>query len=211
MAASDAAQPFRSPASVTKGEVCHPVDEGCRGLTEAVGNMSALSSMEPFEAFYRREFTSVVGLIYALFGTPAAEELAQEAFLEACLNWERIGALDNPGAWVRKVAWRMAGRSKRREALEAKVLAEKLFEASTDASLTELPAEQVEFWQVVRKLPPREVQCLVLHYQADCPVADIADILDISPNTVKSYLYYGRSHLAEQLGLDVKHGESHER
>jgi RNA polymerase sigma-70 factor (ECF subfamily) len=98
--------------------------------------------MEPFEAFYRREFTSVVGLIYALYGTPAAEELAQEAFVETCLKWEQVGALEKPGAWVRKVARRMANRSKHREALEAKVLANKLLRPPrTPASRSYLPSK----------------------------------------------------------------------
>ncbi len=48
-------------------------------------------SIEEFNAFYKREFSSVVGLAYALSGSRwAAEELAQEAFLAAHRKWKEV-------------------------------------------------------------------------------------------------------------------------
>ena len=59
---------------------------------------------EPFERFYEREYRSVVGLAYALSGSSSgSEDLAQEAFLTAHRNWDRIGAYDKPEAWVRRI------------------------------------------------------------------------------------------------------------
>jgi DNA-directed RNA polymerase specialized sigma24 family protein len=60
---------------------------------------------EPFESFYEREYHSLVGLGFALTGSwPAAEDLAQEAFLAAHQAWQRISRYEQPGAWVRRVA-----------------------------------------------------------------------------------------------------------
>jgi hypothetical protein len=54
---------------------------------------------EPFEVFYLREYHGVVRLAYALSGSRlAAEDIAQDAFLGAYLDWERIRC---PAAWVR--------------------------------------------------------------------------------------------------------------
>ena len=166
--------------------------------------------MEQFEDFYRREYRSVVGLIYTLSGSPAAEELAQDAFFEACRNWTDVGALEKPGAWVRMVAMRLANRHRQRRALESKILTEKLSGFDTSVGYPELSTERAEFWHVVRKLPRREAQCLILHYHDGYTIAEIADMLGIRAGTAKSYLHHGRTNLAKQLGPDAEHGERHE-
>ena len=57
-----------------------------------------------FEQFYERELRSVIGLAYALSGSrSAAEDLAQDAFVAAHRNWEKISQYDKPEAWVRRV------------------------------------------------------------------------------------------------------------
>ena len=65
---------------------------------------------ERFEVFHLREYPKVVELLHGLLGSRlVAEELAQETFLVAYRDWDRISRLDNPRAWVRKVAINPAG------------------------------------------------------------------------------------------------------
>ena len=65
---------------------------------------------EPFDEFYLREYPRVVGLLQGLLRSRlVAEELAQETFLVADRDWARVGGLDNPRAWVRKVALNQRG------------------------------------------------------------------------------------------------------
>ena len=65
---------------------------------------------ERFEVFHLREYPKVVGLLHGLLGSRlVAEELAQETFLVAYRDWDRISRLDNPRAWVRKVAINQRG------------------------------------------------------------------------------------------------------
>jgi DNA-directed RNA polymerase specialized sigma24 family protein len=89
------------------------------GLPEAqAGVASAAGGAEGFEAFYVREYHAVVRLAYALSGSRlVAEDIAQEAFLRAYRDWQRIR---QPSAWVRKVAVRRAGRTVQRRLLEAR-------------------------------------------------------------------------------------------
>src|SRR5688500_15779291 len=76
-----------------------------------------------FEELYRRDFTAVVGLVYALSGSRhVAEELAQEAFLAAHRGWDRVGGYDDPGAWVRRVAVNQAVSALRRRSAEARTV-----------------------------------------------------------------------------------------
>jgi len=57
-----------------------------------------------FDAFYAAEFPRMVDIAYALSGSRlAAEDLAQDAMIAAHKQWDRVGTLDRPGAWVRRV------------------------------------------------------------------------------------------------------------
>ncbi len=69
--------------------------------------------------------------------------------------------------------------------------------------LPELPCEAEEFWSKVRRLPKRQAQVIALHYLEDRPVAEIAEILECSPNTVKVHLHKGRQKLADRLGIQM--------
>ena len=55
----------------------------------------------------------------------------------------------------------------------------------------------------MRKLPTRQAQCIALHYLEDMAIADVADVLDCSPNTVKVHLHKARQTLAERLGASL--------
>ena len=52
---------------------------------------------ESFDSFYQREVTAVVGLAFVLSGSrTGAEDLAQEGFLAAYRQWDRISSFDDP-------------------------------------------------------------------------------------------------------------------
>jgi RNA polymerase sigma-70 factor (ECF subfamily) len=157
---------------------------------------------ERFEAFYQREFRSVVGLAYALSGSRwAAEDLAQEAFIAAHQKWDRIGEYESPGAWVRRVVANMAVSLYRKRASEARAIARVALRRQEP--LPELDVEDAEFWAQVRALPKRQAQAIALHYLEDRPIAEVADILECSPSTAKVHLHKGRRRLAERLGTSL--------
>lgn len=148
---------------------------------------------------YRREYRSVVALAYGLSGSrSAAEELAQEAFLEAHRAWDRIAGYDDPGAWLRRVVANRSVSQVRRRVAEARALTRVMGRRELPALLAEPDAE---FWKAVRRLPRRQAQAIALHYLDDLSVAEVATVLEISPDTVKVHLHRGRRALADALGL----------
>jgi RNA polymerase sigma factor (sigma-70 family) len=164
------------------------------GSSEAV----AEAPPEAFEDFYVREYAAVVGLAYALSGSRwGAEDLAQEAFLAAHRDWERIGSYEQPAAWVRRVVANLSVSAFRRRAAEAKALARVAF--GRGEPLPDLAAADPEFWAAVRALPRRQAQVVALFYLEDRSVADVAETLDMTPGTVKRHLYDGRKALARRL------------
>lgn len=155
---------------------------------------------EAFETFYLREYRAVVGLAYALSGSRSgAEDLAQEAFLAAHRNWERIAGYEQPGAWVRRVVANMSVSAVRRRVAEAKAFARSAFGQPTE--IPDLGAADPEFWEAVRALPRRQAQVVALFYLEDRPIAEVSDILGMSTGTVKRHLHDGRQALARRLRL----------
>lgn len=151
-----------------------------------------------FRDFYTKEYAAVVGLAYALSGNRwLAEDLAQEAFLAAHRNWERIAGYEQPGAWVRRVVANLSASAFRRRLADAKALARLAVGQAT--ALPELAADDADFWRAVRALPRRRAQVIALHYLDDRPVAEISEILGMAPGTVKKHLFDGRRELARRL------------
>jgi RNA polymerase sigma-70 factor, ECF subfamily len=163
------------------------------------------SAPEPFEAFYLREYPQVVGLLHGLLGSRlVAEELAQETFLVAYRDWDRISGLDNPRAWVRKVAINQRGlflraylrqQTKERDAV-----------VRDEEDRIKLADDHAEVWQAIRSLPPLQAQVIALHYYEDYSVAQVAAALGKAPGTIKAQLHHGRRKLARLLGAETERG-----
>jgi RNA polymerase sigma-70 factor (ECF subfamily) len=165
-----------------------------------VEEMQIVARPERFDVFYQREFRAVVGLAFALSGSRlAAEDLAQEAFMSAHQQWEKVGRYESPGAWVRRVVSNKSVSLYRRKAAEAKALARVALDRQIP--LPELGSDDAEFWNSVRSLPKRQAQAIALHYLEDRPVAEVASILGCSESTAKVHLHKGRKSLADRLGV----------
>jgi RNA polymerase sigma-70 factor, ECF subfamily len=150
-----------------------------------------------FEAFYREEYPAVVALVYGLTGTAwSAEDLAQEAFLRAHNDWTRVGGMEAPSAWVKRVALNLAVSRYRRFRSEAAAT----LRLTSDVTSVQPPtAESQAFWEEVRRLPRRQSQVLALRYIDDLSVAEIAEVLQVADGTVKALMHQARKRLGRQL------------
>src|ERR1700728_5087371 len=71
--------------------------------------MPATDSTASVEAVFRMEFPRVVATLTAFVGDIGlAEDLAQDALLDALRQWPRDGTPRNPGAWLTTVGKRKA-------------------------------------------------------------------------------------------------------
>jgi RNA polymerase sigma factor (sigma-70 family) len=145
----------------------------------------------PFESFYVQEYRRVVKLAYALSGSRmAAEDIAQEAFLAAYRDWDRVGGYEQRAAWVRQVAANLAMSSLRRRFAEVRALAR--LAGRREVRLDAMPAGTADFWRTVRALPKRQAQAVALHYLEDLSIQQIAEVLDCAEGTVKAHQAKGR-------------------
>lgn len=160
-------------------------------------DLPVIRAAQHFDSLYRIEFEAVAGLAYVLSGSRlAAEDLAQDGFMAAYRRWDEIGRYENPGAWVRRVVANRSVSLIRRRVVEARALP-KL--ARSEEMLPELSPEASDVWRQVRRLPKRQAQVVALYYLEDLTVDDVAGILDVSVETVRSHLRRARKTLARRL------------
>lgn len=122
-----------------------------------------------------------------------SQDVAQEAMARAYVRWGKIHTY--AAAWVSRVALNLAldRVRKRRPVAEAKD------SAHEDAFI----AERLDLQRVLRDLPKRQREAVVLRYIADQSEADVAKAMDVSIGSVKTHASRGLAALREALGEDL--------
>jgi len=158
-----------------------------------------------FEALYERHSREVWALAYARWlDADLGLDIAQEAFLRLWKSWETGEAIQNPRAWLLRVA---------------RNLAEDFAKSSFRRNGTQPPEhlnglhghdplpldrlERDETHTVVRRLldelAPADREVLTLRYALDYDAQRIADILGIHTTAVHMRLSRARQRLAQKL------------
>lgn len=152
--------------------------------------------LDPFEDFFRQEYPRLLRVLRALCGDyQRAEDVAQEAFSKAYVDWGRISSYDVPAAWVRRVALNRASNVRRRRLREAAAV--QRLDPTERAKVIDI--FDAHLWRAVARLPEKQRWAIVLFYVGDLSVSDVADVLDCSDGSVKTHLSRGRHALAERL------------
>src|SRR5690349_12503869 len=117
----------------------------------------------------------------------AAEDLAQDVFLQLYRKLDSIESLEHLGFWLRRVASNLAIDWLRRLPYSA---TQPLDEGSEVAAheAEQDPLMSRELVRLLGDLPPHPRAVMLLRYQEDRDVAEIADMLDMPVNTVKSHI-----------------------
>jgi RNA polymerase sigma-70 factor (ECF subfamily) len=130
-----------------------------------------------------------------------SEEVTQDAFVQLLRHWDRVADHDQPDAWVRRVAIRLAVQtSKREQRLAAAVLRGR---PPTPATQTLEDPMSGDVLAAVRQLPPKQRAAVALRYFEDKPVEEIAQLMECSPSTARVHLHRARQRLAQTLGEEV--------
>lgn len=143
---------------------------------------------QPLRAFLRR----------ACGDWALADDLAQEAFLEAWSGIGRLKAGASVRAWLcgigyhKHLSWlRSRGRASAREAA---------YEAEKPPSSGAMSDERLTLETALSELPPDQRACVALCLAADFSHAEAAEALGLPLGTVKSHVTRGRARLLQVLG-----------
>jgi RNA polymerase sigma-70 factor (sigma-E family) len=135
-----------------------------------------------------------------LAGDPEGEDLVQIALVRLAAHWHRI---DEPEAYVRQVLVNLAadhGRHRRRRPwllMPPEDLPDSRNWDSGAGSVDEMSS----FTALLRRLPTRQRQVLVLRYWHDLSEAEIARLLGCSVGAVKSHAHRALHRLRDEAGL----------
>jgi RNA polymerase sigma-70 factor (sigma-E family) len=129
-----------------------------------------------------------------------AEDVVQEVLIRSHQRWAKIGALEHPEAYVRRMvvneflSWR---RKWARYVPQADV--EPMMGQTTQADHADAQAERATLLAEVAKLPRRQRAVLVLRYYEGLSDAQIADVLGCAETTVRGYAFRGLAALRIEL------------
>ena len=129
-----------------------------------------------------------------------AEELAQDALLRLCRDWNKVRKMGNKEAWLYRVGANLANSFYRRRAAEARAK-KRLEEGATERLENSEPADALALREALVGLPARQRTVLVMRFYADMAYADIAAALDMPESTCKSLARRGLQRLRRQPEL----------
>lgn len=153
-----------------------------------------------FEEFVQRHYEPLAKtLALVTLDRQTAADAAQDAFLRLQLRWGTGERLEDPAAWLYRVALNRC-HDYRRQLTRAARLFDRLTAGAEDADRTWAP--EVEFAGLVRRLPKQQRTAAVLFYQADFSTAEIARVMQISEGAVKSHLFRAREALRPLVEAD---------
>jgi RNA polymerase sigma-70 factor, ECF subfamily len=118
-----------------------------------------------------------------------AEEAVAEAFARAL---QHAHGIRDPIPWIYRTAFRIARDELRRDARRG---------AAVEAG-AEDAAGTGELLRALRQLSPNQRAAVVLRYEADLPIDEVARRMGIAAPTVRVHLHRGRARLRELLGAE---------
>ena len=172
-----------------------------RAQEAEVGRVGEAAGVD-FDAWVDARGPALLRLAYTLTGNQAdAEDVVQEALARALPRWERIGRVEDPDAYVRRMVvnvhtsvWR---RFRRRESPVADVTLPGQVEGP-GGGLGE--DDKLHIWRACRALPEAQRTAVVLRYYEQLEYAEIAALTGVREGSVRSRVSRGIAALRETLG-----------
>lgn len=154
-----------------------------------------------FDAFYREQRDGLVRLCYlATLDVEVAADATQEAMLRAYTRWPKLRE-QMPLQWVRRVALNLC-RSRWRRAQRELHLLPRLY----SVRVAQQPRD-MDLVEVLRSLPDRQREAVVLRYWGDLSVEDCSTVMGVSAGAVNQHLNRARSALRARGLVELEQEE----
>jgi RNA polymerase sigma-70 factor (ECF subfamily) len=157
---------------------------------------AALDLTASFEGFFEDHHRSLYGALCLVTGNRAeAEEIMQDAFLKIWERWDRVGRLEDPGAYLYRTGMNLFRNRMRR----ASVAARRAFSPASSSDDLAAVEDRDEVVRFIRPLPPRQRAAMVLTIYLGYSSEEAARILGIRPSTVRALVSQGRSGVRQAM------------
>lgn len=150
-------------------------------------------SPPPFSVFLEREREIVYRTLLGLVGPDDADDCFQETFIKALRAYPDVRDDGNLRGWVLTIA--------RRTAIDASRARRRRAEPIADPDVVAAPPAPEPggrgLWAAVRALAPRQRTAVALHYVADLPYAQAAEVMGCSEEAARRSAFEGIRRLRE--------------
>jgi len=154
------------------------------------------------ERLYREHADRIYGMCLRMSGDRVrATELAQDVFVRAWEQLDRLRPGSDAGAWLWRLATNVvlnAMRSERRRVARVAPVSEPGLLERPDLG-TPLPVRRLSLDAAIARLPERAREVFVLHDVEGFAAHEVSGLLGISEGTVRAHLHRARTLLREML------------
>jgi RNA polymerase sigma-70 factor (ECF subfamily) len=158
-----------------------------------------LEGSRSFEKFYDAESRTLFRRLWLVTGNRSeAEELMQDAFLKAWERWDRVGAMDDPVAYLYRTAMNLLRKRYRRALL---AIRRTLGFAPVQDDFADAE-DRDTVRRVLSTLPPRQRAALVLTEMLGFTPGEAGRALGIQASTVRSLSRNGRESFRKAMEID---------
>jgi RNA polymerase sigma-70 factor (ECF subfamily) len=160
-----------------------------------------------FEELFHLYVPRIQPVVYKIVKSePVVKDIIQEIFLAVWLDREKLTVIDEPRNWIFKITYNCAYRWVKRQLVREKAKVrigkeqEEIQPAGNTAENDLLFAETARLVkEAINALPPQSKKIYQLNREAGMKIADIAQELDISPQSVKNSLFRSGKTIREYL------------
>ena len=164
--------------------------------------------VEAFDTLFDRHYASVYNFARTMLGnTGAPEEVLQEAFLAVARAARRYAPRGRFRPWLMRIVRNQCLNRLAAERARRAALAESGLDVAQLASRDPPPQQRLEAAQqaltvraAIADLPERQREAIALYAFEKMSYREIAEVLEMPINTVKSLIHRARAHLARALG-----------
>ena len=160
---------------------------------------------QDFETFCKTRLRELQIFVRSQCADPTiVEEVVQETFVAALGAWAKVGTFDNPMGWLIKTARLKLARAMKQAAtrngreISVDLLVYQPFQEPIDDA-----DAAMQLRGLVARLSPRQAEVWVLDWLG-YRVAEIADLLEIGPNTVRAYRNEARLKMQAMIDDDLE-------
>ncbi len=185
---------------------------------QAIG--MAIAAEDDLERAVREHARVVFQIAYSVLRNHAdAEDATQETFLRAVKHRTKLPEIDDPKAWLARIAWRVAI-DRKRARIPAAMVPEGVAESEPDLILDRLsdagaPVDEIAASrqmlalteQLMASLPDDLRQVALLSTVQELTTREVAEMLEVPEATVRTRLFRARQLLREKLAarLEKRH------
>jgi RNA polymerase sigma factor (sigma-70 family) len=155
-------------------------------------------ALPPFQLAVDTHRDQLARFLAATVGPDDAQDCLQETLIAALRAYPRLRAGSNVRAWLFTIA-RNKALDEHRARARRPVPVLTVPEAGSADGVEAAAGDDVELWDAVRELPPKQRAAVVLRYVNDFSHREVAAVLDCSEDAARRSLHEGLSKLRKEM------------